>query len=144
MLPVDSTAATAIVKRTADVPEGLENDVMDDMSDDSSSSVEKGEDHERPKTSKIVWLVQQIYEQIQSLFYLSSLLRRPTFTGKYIRSVSRKATASQGEEEFSLAFCFSKFDFQHVVEKLRQWRSLVKDAEKLSDENEEPVPHDRT
>jgi len=109
------------------------------MSADSDSEVEDDADHERPKDSKIAWLMQQAFEQIQSLFHLSSLLRRPSFTGKYIRSVNRNVRVDPEKQESSLASCLSKFDCKHVLEKVRQWNSLSKSAKDIPYEDEEPV-----
>lgn len=113
------------------------------MSADSDSEVEDDADHKHPKDSKITWLMQQAFEQIQSLFHLSSLLRRPSFTGKYIRSVNRNARVDPEKQESSLAFCLSRFDCKHVLEKVRQWNGLAKSAKDILYEDEEPVSSDQ-
>jgi hypothetical protein len=135
--------AIPLAERKYDDLEGCDQDSISSMSADFDSEVEDDADQNRPKVSKIAWLVQQAFEQIQSLFYLSSLLRRPSFTGKYIRSINRKARADLEKEELSLVFCFSTFDREHVFEKVRQWCGLTKSAENVSYEDEEPASPDK-
>ena len=132
-----------IVERKYDDLKESDQDSIASMSADSDSEVEDGADRKRPKVSKIAWLMQQAFEQIQSLFHLSSLLRRPSFTGKYIRSVNRNARVDLGKQESSLAFCLSRFDCEHVLEKVRQWNGLAKSAKNISYENEEPLSSDQ-
>jgi hypothetical protein len=112
------------------------------MSSDSDCDAEDG-DHEPHKASKITWLVQHAFAQIQSLFYLSSLLRRPSFTGRYLRSVNPKDRGDSLEQELSLNFCFRISDFKHVCEKVRQWYGLGKSVASMSYEPEEPASPDQ-
>ncbi|ERF74650.1 hypothetical protein EPUS_00780 [Endocarpon pusillum Z07020] len=111
------------------------------MGSDSDCDTEEGH-HGRPKISKIAWLVQQKFEQIQSLFYLSSLLRRPTFTGRYLRSVKSKARAELLRDESPLIFRLGRYDSEHVFEKVRQWHGLSKSAINVSHEDEKPASLD--
>ena len=43
----------------------------------------------------------------------------------------------------SLAFCLSRFDCEHVLEKVRQWNGLAKSAKNISYEDEEPLSSDQ-
>lgn len=77
---------------------------------------------------KICLLVQQILEQGISLFDLSSLLRRPSITDKYIRSANPKlnTAASSDSEVLPRSVDFSSLDKIHIMEKVLQWRGLTK------------------
>ncbi len=131
-------AAIPIAERVYDGTN--EYDLISDGSMSSNSDCDiKDRDHERPKISKIARLMQQTCEQIQSLFYLSSLLRRPTFTGRYLRSMKSKARAEIQKEELSVIFRLGRYDTEHVFEKVRQWHGLSKSAINVSHEDEEPA-----
>lgn len=77
---------------------------------------------------KIRLLTQQIVGQIRSLYDISSLLRRPKITDKYIRSVNskEKESASADSDTVPLSVGFRASDETHVVEKVKQWRGLTK------------------
>ena len=113
-----------------------------DYDTDSNSNFNsdfKGE-QQRRTMPKIRLLVQQIVGEISSLYDLSSLLRRPKVTDKYIRSVNSKSdsVSLENPDTLPLNVGFSSFDENHVVEKVIQWRGLTK-AERSVEFNEEDV-----
>ncbi|OCL12216.1 hypothetical protein AOQ84DRAFT_360834, partial [Glonium stellatum] len=134
--------AIPIAERKYGDSTGSDHDSIASMSVDSDSGAEDEADCERPRISKIAWLMQQAFEQIKSLFHLSSLLRRPSFTGKYIRSTDKKAKVDPEKQESDLTFCLNQFDREHVFEKVRQWNCITKSAENIPYEDEEPAPPD--
>jgi hypothetical protein len=138
----DSITALPIAERKYDSSGGNDQLSVDSMRSDSDCDTEDG-DHEPHKVSKITWLVQHAFAQIQSLFYLSSLLRHPSFTGRYLRSVNPKDRGDPLKQEPSLNFCFSTSDFKHVCEKVRQWYGLGKSVASMSYELEEPASPDQ-
>ena len=77
---------------------------------------------------KIRLLSQQIVGQIRTLYDLSSLLRRPKITDRYIRSVNSKAEQSSTTKPKTLPLSvgFRASDEKHIVEKVIQWRGLTK------------------
>jgi len=121
---------------------GIDQLSIDSMSSDSDCDVEV-ENHEPHKLPKMTWLVQHAFAQIKSLFYLSSLLRRPSFTGRYLRSLNPKDKGDSQNQEHSLIFCFGKSDFKHVCEKVRQWYGLGKSVAGMSYEVEKPISPDQ-
>src|SRR5690606_39439181 len=84
--------------------------------------------HPRRSMPKIRLLVQQIVEQIRSLYDLSSLLRRPGVLDRYIRSVSSRSNAPTSTDPDVLmpSAGFHTSDESHVLEKVLQWRGLTK------------------
>lgn len=92
---------------------------------------------------KIRLLVQQITDQIRSLYDLSSLLRRPRIADKYIRSVNSKShshrTALDQPATLPFMVCFNKLDESHIIEKVLQWRGLTKSGQNFSCEDEAPA-----
>jgi hypothetical protein len=66
------------------------------------------------KTQRILHLLAIVVDHIQSLFQVSALLRRPTISDKYLRSVSKKAIAA-------IESPFLHWDIAHIVEKRRFW-----------------------
>jgi stress-induced morphogen len=134
------TTALPIAERKYDASVRVDQLSIDSMSSDSDCGAEVEEPH---KSSKIAWLVQHTFAQIQSLFYLSSLLRRPSFAGRYLRSVNPKDKRDPHNQDQSLIFCFGKSDFKHVCEKVRQWYGLGKNVASVSYEFEEPVYPDQ-
>lgn len=92
---------------------------------------------------KIGLLVQQIQDEIRSLYDLSSLLRRPKIIAdKYIRSVSLNPNAIKlsDSDTLPLSVDFSSSDESHIVEKVLQWRRLTKSARSVEFENENVAP----
>lgn len=90
---------------------------------------------------KIRLLVQQIVGQIRSLYDLSSLLRRPSVSDKYIRSVSSKldAPTSTDPDILPLSVGFHTSDESHVLERVLQWRGLTKSTLGIEFKDEGPV-----
>lgn len=82
------------------------------------------------RRARICLLVEQIQSQIRSLFDVSSLLRRPRVTDKYLRSVSSRPVSSrpcpQPEPTKALSLSFmaaiNTLDERHIIEKVLQWR----------------------
>jgi hypothetical protein len=68
-----------------------------------------------------------LVEQIESLFRLSALLRRPAVTGKYFRS-STKSSSEEGLFRY-------KYDLRHVHEKIREWQGLSLASKSLDDDD---------
>ncbi|KAI0469641.1 domain found in Dishevelled, Egl-10, and Pleckstrin-domain-containing protein [Xylariaceae sp. FL0804] len=83
------------------------------ISDRSSENSRDSSKEARPKAPKIKVLLSHLYEQIQSLYHLGSLLRRPGLSGRYPRS-SKESPISTTE----------LYDLSHIEEKLRQWNAL--------------------
>lgn len=87
---------------------------------ESRSSSDSSEDGDTPqRVPRISILLQQVKDQIDSLFELSSVLGRPAFHGRWDRSTAT--------EESVLGQAFVEFDRRHVLEKIRHWRGLGKD-----------------
>jgi hypothetical protein len=87
---------------------------------------------------QICLLVQQITGQVRALHDLSSLLRRPNVTDKYIRSIQTKMRAAGPLTEQVLDF--SSADLCHVQEKVLQWRGLTKSSRESQFDNEAVAP----
>lgn len=117
--------ATPIAKKKFGSTRGSDQDSISSVGDDSSS--ESGENCElgRRTLPKVTFLVQRVVEQIRSLYDLSALLRRPTVSNKYIRSAEEAGKLPLGEAA-SLQQAFAAADYDHVLEKVRQWRGLTK------------------
>ncbi|RWA09194.1 hypothetical protein EKO27_g5903 [Xylaria grammica] len=100
---------------------------------DSDYSTENDDESERRKMPKICLYFQQIVEQIGSLHEISSLLRRPTVTNKFIRSTNLglEATTLQGSGTIDLNSAFGIFDNSHILEKVTQWRGLGKSLQSV-------------
>jgi len=77
---------------------------------------------------RIRLLIQQILEQIQSLYDLSALLRRPKITDKYIRSMKSKngPGTNDSPDAIPLGVALDIADERHGIEKIAQWRGLTK------------------
>ncbi|KAL6359034.1 hypothetical protein LRP88_09232 [Fusarium phalaenopsidis] len=138
--------ATSIAERKCDPVIGSDQDSISSVSaDDSDTDSDPDLDDDgqpRPKRMpKIRLLVQQIADQIRSLYDLSSLLRRPRIADKYLRSVNSKShtTASDQPVTLPLMVSFSKLDESHIIEKVLQWRGLTKSGQSLNCEDEAPA-----
>ncbi|ERS95330.1 hypothetical protein HMPREF1624_08208 [Sporothrix schenckii ATCC 58251] len=158
---------TPIAHRKANVALGSDHGSISSVTDESSSSSDiesdctmssgtsthagvdkerrKGNDVVKPKRrrARVSVLVDEIKEQIKSLFEVSSLLRRPRVTNKYLRSVSSKSPNQAGAKEADLLMIAMKtYDERHVKEKMLQWGSLNKST--LGQQfQEESVPMNR-
>ncbi|KAJ3471850.1 hypothetical protein MRS44_001949 [Fusarium solani] len=135
--------ATFIAEKKYDPVIGSDHDSISSVSaDDSDTGSDSGSDADdqprRNRMPKIRLLVQQITDQIRSLYDLSSLLQRPRIADKYIRSVSSKSHTA-ASDTLPLMVCFSKLDESHAIEKILQWRGLTKSGQSLSCENEAPA-----
>jgi hypothetical protein len=139
----DTITAIPIAEEKYDFVKGYDQQSTSSIGGDSDSSDGDDEDQAHFNGSKIAWLMQQAFEQIQSLFYISSLLRRPSFKGKYICSANLKARADPWSEDFSLAFYFSVSDREYVFRKVIQWCRLSKGVDNVLHENEEPAHPDQ-
>ncbi|KAF2969664.1 hypothetical protein GQX73_g3944 [Xylaria multiplex] len=95
---------------------------------------------------KIRLLVRQIAEQVRSLHEISSLLRRPTVTNKFIRSVGAELEVGnlQGLDNIPLNSAFELFDKSHVLEKVLHWRGLGKSVQNVHFSDEAVTPVDGT
>ncbi|KAJ4146174.1 hypothetical protein NW754_001638 [Fusarium falciforme] len=135
--------STFIAEKKYDPVLGSDHDSISSVSaDDSDTGSDSGSDGDdqprRNRMPKIRLLVQQITDQIRSLYDLSSLLRRPRIADKYIRSVSSKSHTA-ASDTLPLMVSFSKLDESHAIEKILQWRGLTKSGQSLSCENEPPA-----
>lgn len=140
----DLCLATYIAKRKYDPDLGSDHDSISSVRADSDSDSDPDDDgeHQRRTMPKIRLFIQQVLEQIRSLYDLSALLRRPKIADKYIRSVnskSKNATLSdQGIVPLSVGFCRS--DESHVMEKVLQWRGLTKSGQCIEFDDEAVAP----
>ncbi|KAH7368950.1 hypothetical protein B0T11DRAFT_327086 [Plectosphaerella cucumerina] len=128
--------ATDIASRTIDPGAGSDHDSISSVSADSESEDEAATQSRR--MPQICLLVQQITGQVRALHDLSSLLRRPNVTDKYIRSVQTKMRAAGPLTEQVLDF--SSADLCHVQEKVLQWRGLTKSSRESQFDNEAVAP----
>ena len=143
----DHASATSIARRKHDPTNGSDNDSISSVSADSDSDSDSDEDEDEDaktqsrRTSKICLLVRQILDQIRSLYDLSSLLRRPNVTGRYIRSVNSKPSATTFNDPNILPLneAFYSSDVWHVREKVLEWRGLTKTKRSISFESEDVV-----
>ncbi|KAM0346235.1 hypothetical protein ACHAPU_005661 [Fusarium lateritium] len=83
---------------------------LSDFSDESDASNEPT--RTRSKTHRMSLLLNHAYEQIQLLYHLEALLRRPRLSGRYLRST--------GDREPAL---MERYDFRHIEEKYRHWKA---------------------
>lgn len=118
---------------------GSDRESISSVSADSDSDSNEDGDKQLRRVPKICLLVQQVLEQVRSLYELSALLRRPKVADKYIRSVNSKSnTAALGDRDsLPLRVCFGDFDQDHIVEKILQWRGLTKSAQCIEFDEEE-------
>lgn len=111
----------------------------DSSSSSASESGDGGVERIRRRIPKICLFVQQIQEQVQSLFGISSVLRRLETTGIHIRPSALKEQTSTPEiaETVPLNVAFGIFDERHIVEKILQWRGMTKSGKNITFEEEE-------
>lgn len=130
--------ATPIAHRKFDESRASDQDSVSSVSDESGS--EDGSSNERKHRTmpKIVFYIQLISAQIRSLYDISALLRRPTMSSKYIRSVKKVDKKPQEIETMMLKRAFSTYDHRHIIEKVRQWRGKTKCAREIGLEKEDP------
>lgn len=131
------STAIPIVERKFDSSRDSDQDSVSSVSADSDSEVDEEEELEPRRIPKIRLLLQQMYQQIQSLYDLSSILRRPSVAGKWIRSVGKPKPGSP--ESQLLMSAYRGLDLCHVNEKVRQWRGLTKEANPVSLDEEIPA-----
>ncbi|SPO04609.1 uncharacterized protein DNG_07294 [Cephalotrichum gorgonifer] len=124
----DSISSVSADSDSGSDPE-FDSDSDSDSNGTSTMSPEDGGPPSRGRMPKMRLLVQQIADQIRSLYELSSLLRRPRISDKYIRSVGSKSKAGAADPDtLLLSAYFSVPDEVHVVEKILQWRGSTKTA----------------
>jgi hypothetical protein len=129
----------SIARRKYDPAIGSDHNSISSVSADSDSDSDDDSEYQRQRVPKIRQLVQQMLEQIRSLYDLSSLLRRPKIVDKYIRSVNSKlnrATLSESDT-LPLSVAFSSSDESHIMEKVLQWRGLTKSGRNVEFEDED-------
>lgn len=117
--------ATPIADRKHNPARDADQDSVSSVSDSDCSTDNEGEPQCR-KIPKIRLFLNQIKEQIRSLYEISSLLRRPTVTDKFIHSKKADLEASTlpGLDNIDLSAAFQSFDSDHILEKMRRWRSF--------------------
>ena len=150
MLESNFVLAQSIARRKVDIALGSDQESVSSVSDDpscSSTSDSDNSDYSSPSSragagrerrkgkaviqsrrrSRICVLFDGIKEYIQSLFDISSLLRRPRVTGKYLHSTPSNSQRQQRPpKDDSLLAVVSSHDERHVKEKVLQWRCLSK------------------
>lgn len=141
-LPSNSALARSIARRKYDPARGSDHDSISSVSADSDSDSDDGSEHQRQRVPKIRLFVKQILGQIQSLYDLSSLLRRPKIADKYIRSINSKSDTARlsDSDTLSLSVSFSSSDERHIAEKVLQWRGLTKSGRSVEFEDEHVAP----
>ncbi|KAK4195455.1 Tetratricopeptide repeat-domain-containing protein, partial [Triangularia verruculosa] len=127
-----------IAHRKFDECRASDQDSISSVSDESDSEDESSCEREHRTIPKIVFYIRLISTQIRSLYDISALLRRPTMSSKYIRSVKKADKKSQETENIMLKRAFSTYDHRHVIEKVRQWRGKTKCAREMDLEKEAP------
>ncbi|KFY11671.1 hypothetical protein V491_07104 [Pseudogymnoascus sp. VKM F-3775] len=120
-LNYDLNICISLVKASADQDQMKSHDEQAWLSDEESSVSSQSDTSDfkagsrvPSKTQRILRLLAIIVDHIQSLFQVSALLRRPTISNKYLRSVSKK-TATEMESPFY------NLDLAHIIEKRRFW-----------------------
>ncbi|KAI0538723.1 hypothetical protein GGR58DRAFT_467145 [Xylaria digitata] len=133
--------ATHIARRKYDPAKEIDQDSISSVTD-SDCSTDNEDESQRRKMPKIRLLVRQIAEQVGSLHEISSLLRRPTVTNKFIRSVSvgLEPGSLRGLENIPLNGAFEMFDNSHVLEKVLHWRGLSKSLQRINFSDEAVTP----
>ncbi|KAI0443545.1 hypothetical protein F4803DRAFT_307094 [Xylaria telfairii] len=121
--------AILIAQRKYDPGRETDQDSISSVSD-SDYSTDNEDESQRRKMPKIRLFVQQIADQIQSLHEISALLRRPTVTNKFIRSVNVRPEAIS-TDELRLSDAFGLFDEYHILEKVLEWRGLGKSLQSV-------------
>ena len=96
---------------------------------DYSSEAETRIEGRKVHVPRIATFLQHASEQIRSLFELSSVLRRPTIDGKWIRSAAKRDNDSSGALELSNAY--ANYDLLHISEKVHCLRGQGKDVVSL-------------
>lgn len=120
------------------------SDLESVSSADSGSTADMSDVAERRRVPKIGILLRQITEQVHSLFEVSSVLRRPTIEGKWIRSVPKSRDRANVDGTLQVSDAYKGLDMLHVSEKIQSWRGLGKDAVALSIEHEPSRPPSET
>ena len=77
-------------------------------------------------------MAQLATEQIRALYDLSTLLRRPTISSKYIRSIKKTVESEPVTEIVILRRAFGSFEYNHIIEKVDQWRGQTKSSKKIN------------
>lgn len=116
--------AIPIAQRKYDLRRDTDQDSISSVSDSDYSTDSEDESRCR-KMPKIRLFVQQITDQVQSLHEISALLRRPTVTNKFIRSINVRPEATS-TDNLRLSDAFGLFDENHILEKVLQWRGFGK------------------
>lgn len=111
----------------------------EDSSVSSGSGVDDGQTESRipSKTQRILHLLAIIVDHIQSLFQVSTLLRRPTISDKYLRSASKRTTVENKSP-------FLHWDLAHIVEKRRLWINQHKWHLPADVDNAENISHQKS
>ncbi len=145
----DDAPAIPIARRRSDPSEADDQDSVNSVSDDADSDSDSDSNNnsdererERRFMPKIPLLIRHIREQIRSLYSLSALLRRPSISNKYIRSLEKVAKDEAASETIPSSLAFSTFDLGHVAEKVRQWRGLTKSDRNVHSGDEETAAED--
>jgi hypothetical protein len=112
----DNAAQDSESSMSADSGSDLDSEFDSDQDELRSHPVPN---RSRPRVPKISVLVNHVFEQIQLLYNMSMLLNRPGLSGRYLRSTNKK------ERKSELAH-FAEFDYEHIREKLHQWKCKFK------------------
>ncbi|KAI0548223.1 hypothetical protein F4679DRAFT_551675 [Xylaria curta] len=132
--------ATHIARIKHDLRREMDQDSIGSVSDSDQST--DNDEFQRRRMPKIRLLFQQIAEQIRSLHEISSLLRRPTVTDKFIRSadLGLEAAKPQDLDSLDLNAAFGMYDSSHVSEKILQLKGLGKSLQSFDFSNEAVAP----
>ncbi|CAJ2511463.1 Uu.00g070880.m01.CDS01 [Anthostomella pinea] len=104
---------------------------LSSISEYSSPSGSEDDEVAPSRVSKIPVLMSHIFEQIQLLYHLGALLRRPGLSGRYLRSSTYSANT-----------VFRFWDLRYVEEKIRKWRKQPQTSETFTSEEETEVTED--
>ncbi|KAK3360710.1 hypothetical protein B0T25DRAFT_602509 [Lasiosphaeria hispida] len=133
-----ATAKIAEATNTPDKPEGsarkpssTATDDRDSNETDSLSGSDSDSDGEDEDELAISYMVHLATEQIRALYDLSVLLRRPTISSKYIRSIKNANKNGPVTEIMMLRRAFGSYEYNHIIEKVDQWRGQTKSSKKI-------------
>ncbi|KAK0711815.1 hypothetical protein B0H67DRAFT_669412 [Lasiosphaeris hirsuta] len=116
-----------------------DNDNGNENGSESGESNSKRQRQRQCRTiPKITFFTRLVFDQIRSLYDLSALLRRPTISSKYIRSIAKPAVDVPESETMMLRRAFRTFDYRHITERFLQWRGQTKAAQRMDPEKERP------
>ncbi|KFY43827.1 hypothetical protein V494_01791 [Pseudogymnoascus sp. VKM F-4513 (FW-928)] len=137
----DLITCISLARACTDPHKAQSHDGQDWLSDEESSASSRSDDSNfgagsrvPSQTQRILHLLAIIVDHIQSLFQVSTLLRRPTISNKYIRSGK---TTAKTESPFYL------WDLAHIIEKRRFWINQQKQDMPPEKSEAEDIQHQK-